>query len=76
MIICRNTTIFESNKKLKGAVMKTDAFTERLRGPMSSDLLEELAARNQKRVKRLIAEMGEKWIGHPSRRIERKEEAQ
>jgi hypothetical protein len=76
MFVQRNNTIFESTRKLKGSIVKTphDDFTPRLRGPMSFDLLEELGRRNQARVKQIIADMGNKWIGHPSRRIQRKEE--
>lgn len=56
--------------------MKThsEEFVRRLRGPMGFDILEELGRRNEARVKQAIAEMGEKWIGHPSRHIQRKEE--
>jgi hypothetical protein len=77
MIVTRNQQLFESTRKKKGSTMKfkSDSFIERLRGPMNQDVLEELAKRNQARVKKIIAEMGEKWIGHPSRRTQRKEDA-
>jgi hypothetical protein len=76
MFVQRNDTIFEPTRKKKGSTMKfkNDAFVQRLRGPMGQDVLEELAKRNQARVKQIIAAMGEKWIGHPSRRTQRKEE--
>lgn len=76
MFVQRNDTIFEPTRKKKGSTMKfkKDAFVERLRGPMSRDILEELAKRNQARVKQVIADMGNKWIGHPERRVQRKEE--
>lgn len=76
MFVYRNETIFQSTRKKKGATLKTkhDTFVERLRGPMNQDILEELANRNQARVNQIIADMGANWIGHPSRRIQRKED--
>jgi hypothetical protein len=74
MFIQRGDTLFQSTKKLKGSTMKTsthrtDPFIERLRGPMSYDVMEELAKRNEARVKKIIAEMGDGWIGHPDHKI-------
>lgn len=76
MFIRRNDTIFEPTRKMKGSTMKfkEDMFVERLRGPMNQDVLEELSRRNKARVNKIIADMGENWIGHPNRRINRKEE--
>lgn len=76
MFVQRNDTIFESTRKKKGSTMKfkEDVFVERLRGPMNRDVLEELARRNKARVNSIIADMGAKWIGHPQRRVNRKEE--
>lgn len=51
-----------------------DKLIERLRGPITYDVMEELGRRNEARVKKLIAEMGTKWIGHPARHVERKVE--
>jgi hypothetical protein len=51
-----------------------DKFLERLRGPMTYDVMEELGKRNQARVKKIIAEMGNKWIGHPEHHVKRKVE--
>lgn len=81
-ITLRGDTVFQSTKKLKGSTMKAtlnrrDPFVERLRGPMSYDVMEELAKRNEARVKKIIAEMGTKWIGHPDHKIKvnKREEA-
>ncbi len=51
-----------------------DKFLEQLRGPMTYDVMEELGKRNQARVKKIIAEMGTKWIGHPEHYVKRKVE--
>lgn len=76
MITTRNDQLFEPNRKKKGSTLKfkNDTFVQRLRGPMNRDLLEELANRNQARVKEIIADMGSKWICHPSNRVQRKED--
>lgn len=74
----RGDTVIQPIKKLKGSTMKAsipkDKFIEQLRGPMTYDVMEELGKRNEARVKKLIAEMGTKWIGHPDNHIRRKTE--
>lgn len=74
----RGDTVIQPIKKLKGSTMKAslpkDKFIEQLRGPMTYDVMEELGKRNEARVKKLIAEMGTKWIGHPDNHIKRKTE--
>jgi len=77
MIVRRNTTIFDSTRKLKGALMNqpTSDIVKRLRGPASRDLYDELASRNRERVRKAIEEMGNRWIGHPDRFVTKKEEA-
>jgi hypothetical protein len=76
----RGDTVIQPIKKLKGSIMKTasskdkDKFIERLRGPITYDVMEELGKRNQARVKKIIAEMGAKWIGHPDHHVKRKSE--
>lgn len=74
----RGDTVIQPIKKLKGSTMKAsipkDRFIEQLRGPMTHDVMEELGKRNHARVKKLIAEMGTKWIGHPDNHIKRKTE--
>ena len=80
MISQRGDTVIQPIKKLKGSTMKAasskekDKFIERLRGPMTYDVMEELGKRNQARVKKIIAEMGNKWIGHPEHHVKRKVE--
>jgi hypothetical protein len=71
----RGDTVLQPIKKLKGSIMKAaqkDKFIERLRGPITYDVMEELGKRNEARVKKLIAEMGSKWIGHPDNHVNRK----
>ena len=77
MIVRRNTIIFDSTRKLKGALMNqpTSDIVKRLRGPITRDLYDELASRNRERVRKAIEEMGDKWIGHPARFVTKKEEA-
>jgi hypothetical protein len=74
----RGDTVIQPIKKLKGSTMKAsipkDKFIEQLRGPMTYDVMEELGKRNEARVKKLIAEMGNKWIGHPDNHVNRKTE--
>lgn len=62
---------------MKATTQRRDPFIDRLRGPMSYDVMEELAKRNEARVKKIIAEMGAKWIGHPDHKIKisKREEA-
>ena len=78
MLSQRGDTVIQPIKKLKGSTMKAsipkDKFIEQLRGPMTHDVMEELGKRNHARVKKLIAEMGAKWIGHPDNHIKRKTE--
>jgi len=76
----RGDTVIQPIKKLKGSTKKAasskekDKFLEQLRGPMTYDVMEELGKRNQARVKKIIAEMGTKWIGHPEHYVKRKVE--
>jgi hypothetical protein len=74
MFFQRGDTLFQSTKKLKGSTMKPnlqrrDQFIDRLRGPISRDVMDELNKRNQVRVKKIIADMSDKWIGHPNHKI-------
>lgn len=77
MIVRRNTIIFDSTRKLKGALMNQPPsdIVKRLRGPITRDLYDELASRNRERVRKAVEEMGDKWIGHPARFVTKKEEA-
>ena len=71
----RGDVLIQPMKRLKGAIMKPELmkYTEQLRGPVTRGVMDELAARNQARIKERIKEMGNKWIGHPDNAVQRKE---
>lgn len=70
----RGLNIYELMKRPKGAIHKELTDKERkLRGKMSFDILDELEAQNNERAKKLIKEMGEKWICHPKHAVKRKD---
>ena len=62
---------------MKTSAHRRDPFIDRLRGPISQDVKDELTKRNEARVKKIIADMGDKWIGHPDHKIKvvKREEA-
>jgi hypothetical protein len=76
MFTQRGDVIVQPIKKLKGSIVKTDdKFIERLRGPLTYDIMEELGKRNEARVKQIIKDMGTKWLGHPDNAVPHKREA-
>ena len=77
MFTQRGDVIVEPIKRLKGSFMKSDdKFIEQLRGPITYDVMEELGKRNEARVKQIIKEMGNKWLGHPDNAVRRKQEGE
>ena len=77
MFVRRGDVLFQSTKKFKGSTMRNaiasgsahDPFIEQLRGPITQDVMDTLRERNAARVRKIIKEMGNKWIGHPDHKI-------
>lgn len=70
----RDVGIYELMKRPKGvAASPPTERQKKLRGPMTFDILDELERNNKERARRMIREMGEKWICHPSNGVKRRE---
>lgn len=74
LFVQRGMNIYEMMKRPKGAVTKELTDKQRvLRGKMSFDVLDELERNNQERAKKLIKDMGDKWLCHPKHHVKRKD---
>ena len=70
----RGLNIYALIKRPKGAVHKELSDRQKvLRGPMTFDILDELERNNNERAKKMIKEMGDKWVCHPKHSVKRKD---